>query len=151
MDSKQVRALAERLIEGPATAVAVEGFVRDALKASEALLAQDEDVGGPKGEARFDAVMARLQSTQFYRPTRTPIPEDRVGGAAGEAVEARHAAEVARTKARNEAVLMDIGKAGAAAGIGLSTGNPAAVLPVLEIIGRHILEALGDEPEPLKA
>jgi hypothetical protein len=27
----------------------------------------------------------------------------------------------------------------------------AAVLPVLEIIGRHILEALGDEPEPQTA
>jgi hypothetical protein len=145
MDIKQVRALAERLVAGPKPGDNAETFVRDALAASESILKDAGDIGGGPGESRFDDVMSRLQATRFYRPTRTAIPEDRVGGAAGEAVEARHEAEVARVKARNEQVLLDIGKAGAAAGIGLTTGNPAAVLPVLEIIGRHLIEALSGE------
>lgn len=145
MNSKQVRALAERLVAGPQPGDDTEVFVRDALAASQDILKESDEVGGGRGESRFEDVMARLQATRFYRPTQTVIPEDRVGGEAGAAVEARHQAEVARVKARNEQVLMDIGKAGAAAGIALTTGNPAAILPVLEIIGRHLIEALSDD------
>src|SRR5690606_19546954 len=123
---------------------------------SEEILKQDDEgIAGPLGQARFDAVMARLQRTEFYSPTRTRIPEDRVGGEAGAAVQAAHETEVQKTVARNERILTEIGKVGAAAGIALTTGNPAAALPLLAIIGKRILEALTGEdqaaPEPAPA
>ena len=56
-------------------------------------------------------------------------------------------AEVQKTKDRNERLLTEIGKAGAAAGLALTTGNPAAALPLLAVIGKRLLEALtADEP-----
>jgi hypothetical protein len=147
MKSTQIREFAQRLIAGPTDDAEAGVFVRDALALSEEILKQEDTVAGPRGEARFDVVMARLQATEFYRPTRTRIPEDRVGGVAGVAVEQRHTAEVQKTKDRNERLLTEIGKAGAAAGLALTTGNPAAALPLLAVIGKRLLEALtADEP-----
>ena len=151
MNAKQVRALAEKLIAGPQPGIDTESFVRDALAESEAALKAHDSIGGERGQARFDDVMARLQATKFYRPTQTVIPVDRVGGSAGADVEKRHDAEVARVKGQNEQVLLEIGKVGVAAGVALTTGNPAAILPVLELLGRHLIEALSDDPEPATA
>ena len=118
--------------------------MRDALAESEAALKAHDSIGGERGQARFDDVMARLQATKFYRPTQTVIPVDRVGGSAGVDVEKRHDAEVARAQSQDEQVLLEIGKVGVAAGVALTTGNPAAILPVLALLGRHLLEALGE-------
>lgn len=148
MNNTRIQEFAQRLIAGPAGDDNPGVFVRDALALSEEILKQvDEAIAGPLGQARFDAVMERLQRTEFYSPTRTRIPEDRVGGEAGAAVQAAHEAEVQKTIARNEQILTEIGKVGAAAGIALTTGNPAAALPLLAIIGKRLLEALtADEP-----
>ena len=45
MNSKQVRALAERLVAGPKPCDEKEIFVRDALAASEEILKESDEVG----------------------------------------------------------------------------------------------------------
>lgn len=144
MNNTQLKSLATQLIQGPKPGTDPVLFVRDALAAAQSILRQSDTIGGPRGQARFDDIMTRLEGTTFYSPTETSIPADQVGGAAGDAVEARHTAETERVRARNEQVIVDIGKAGAAATIALTTGNPAAAIPVLEVIGTHLLEALNE-------
>ena len=94
MDNTKVQQFAGRLVAGPAEGADAEEFVRAAVAQAEDILAPDDNLAGPAGHARFNAVMARLQSTQFIRPTQTRVPIDRVGGAAGESVRERHEAEV---------------------------------------------------------
>jgi len=141
----QLQDFALQLTKGPDNDVLADAFLEKVLVKAEEILRQEESVAGPKGEARFDAVMARLQATEFHRPTRTRIPEDRVGGAAGVVVEQRHTEEVQRTTGQNERLLTEVGKVGAAAGLALTTGNPAAALPLLAVFGKRLLEALGTD------
>lgn len=141
----QLQDFAHQLTQGPDNDILAEAFLEKVLARAEEILRQEESVAGPRGEARFDAVMARLQATEFHRPSRTRIPEDRVGGTTGAAVEQRHSKEVQRTIDQNERLLTEVGKVGAAAGLALTTGNPAAALPLLAVLGKRLLEAMSTE------